>query len=172
MRKIHFVIYLIKSYLIMLGIKGRIVINFKDKFFNYDLFFKKNEIFFINFEKKKTEEETLFSLAKKSFDGVMSYFLKKVHLIGIGFRSWTVFEEKEKFLIVKTSLSKDCIFYIPKTIDVFCLSSTVILIRGVKKVDVDLFMFSLKKIKNPNFYKSKGIFVENEIMKVKIGKKM
>ena len=65
-----------------------------------------------------------------------------------------------------------CIFYLPKTIDVYCLNSTTIFITGVKKIDIDMFLSLLKKIKKPNLYKQKGIFLENEIVKTKIGKKM
>lgn len=169
--KNNFFVYFIKSYLIIYGLNGRIIINLKNKVFNSILFLKNSDLFFIEFDKKLIHQ-SFSSLFKKSFLGVNGCFSKKINLIGIGFRCWVVYENSQKFLVVKTSLSKDCIFYVPKTIDIFCLSSTTIFVKSIRKFDIDLFVSLIKKIKKPNFYKQKGIFLENEIIKVKKGKKM
>jgi large subunit ribosomal protein L6 len=164
-------IYIFKSFLIICGSKGRFIINLKSKILNSKIFLNNNELFFIDCN-KQIYEEKLVCLLQNIIKGVNFSFSKKLNLIGIGFRCWTVFDNEKKFLIVKTSLSKDSIIYIPNTIDVFCLNSTTIFIMGIKKADVNSFVLSIKRIKKPNFYKQKGIFFENEIMKTKIGKKM
>merc|ERR1711966_561233 len=101
----------------------------------------------VDLYKKFFYEERVISILRNGFKGVSFNFSRKLNLIGIGFRCWTIFEKNKKFLIIKTSLSKDCIFYLPKTIDVY--------------------LSLLKKIKKPNLYKQKGIFLENEIVKTK-----
>lgn len=164
-------IYIFKSFLIICGPKGRFIIDLKSKVLNSKIFLNNNELFFIDYD-KKTYEERLIGLLQNSIRGVNLSFSKKVSLVGIGFRCWTIFENSKKFLIVKTSLSKDCIIYVPQTIDVFCLNSTTIFIMGIEKADVNSFVLSIKRIKKPNFYKQKGIFLENEIIKTKVGKKM
>lgn len=164
--------YFFKSFLIICSLKGRFIFDFKRKNLNFFLFFKQSDLFCVDFYKNFFCQEKFFSIVKNGFKGVFFNFSKKINLIGIGFRCWTVFENTKKFLIIKTSLSRDCIFYIPKKIDVYCLNATTIFILGIKKIDIDLFLSLIKKIKKPNFYKQKGIFFENEIIKTKIGKKM
>ena len=164
-------IYFFKSFLVICGAKGRLIINLKLKILNCSLFLYNKKLFFIKYI-KEIYEEKLISFFRESFIGVNRSFSKRINLIGIGFRCWTLFEENKKFLIIKTSLSKDCIFYIPRTIDVFCLNPTNIFITGVTKLDVNSFVLLIKRIKKPNFYKQKGIFLDNEVVKTKIGKKM
>tara|TARA_Y100000385_G_C13080184_1_gene633470 strand:- start:1169 stop:1690 length:522 start_codon:yes stop_codon:yes gene_type:complete len=164
--------YFFKSFLIICSFRGRFVFDIEQKKSNFLLFFRKNELFCVDLYKKFFYEERVISILRNGFKGVSFNFSRKLNLIGIGFRCWTIFEKNKKFLIIKTSLSKDCIFYLPKTIDVYCLNSTTIFITGVKKIDIDMFLSLLKKIKKPNLYKQKGIFLENEIVKTKIGKKM
>lgn len=171
MKKQSIFLYFFKSYLIIYGPKGRLVFDFRSKKSDSSVFLMKNKVFLVDFN-KKTSEERLSSVLQNSVVGIVSNFSKKINLVGIGFRSWTVFENNKKFLIVKTSLSKDCIFYIPKTLDVFCLNPTTIFITGITRADVNSFVLLLKTIKKPNFYKQKGIFLENEIVKTKVGKKM
>ena len=165
-KKILF-IYFIKSFLIISGLKGRIVKNLS----KCCVFLSCNQLFFVNFSRNFCREKTNFILTQ-SFRGVHFNFSKKLNLVGIGFRCWIIFENNSKYLIVKTSLSKDCVFYVPKTIDVFCLNSTTIFIVGPTKLAIERFIFLIKNIKKTNFYKQKGVFFENEFVKTKLGKKM
>nr|YP_009476657.1 ribosomal protein L6 [Storeatula sp. CCMP1868]AVM81150.1 ribosomal protein L6 [Storeatula sp. CCMP1868] len=169
MKKSSFFIYPFKSFLIFGGLKGRIVIKIKS--LEFDLFFNQSQIYLVRYN-AKLYNFNIVSLFLSNFQGVNFCFSQKLNLIGVGFRCWVVFEKKKKFLIVKTSLSKDCFFYIPQTIDLYCLNATTIFIRGIRKLDINFFIYQIKKIKKPNFYKKKGIFLENEIVKLKIGKKM
>jgi ribosomal protein L6P/L9E len=163
--------YFFKSFLIVKGSKGRLIINLKLLSLKCFFILENNTLFILDYQ-KKIFKERLTSSVKNSFKGVCSNFSKKLSLVGIGFRCWTIFEKNKKFLIVKTSLSKDCILFVPKALDVFCLNSTTIFITGVKKLEISSFVLLIKKIKKPNFYKQKGIFLENEIVKIKVGKKM
>jgi ribosomal protein L6P/L9E len=168
---INFRIYSFKSYLVIEGFKGRLIFSLKDKILDCFLILGKNNLFIVDYTKKGLEEK-LASSVKNSVKGVCYSFSKKLNLVGIGFRCWTLFENNRKFLLVKTSLSKDCILYVPKEIDVLCFNSTTIFVRGIRELDVNLFVLLIKRIKKPNFYKQKGIFLENEVVKVKVGKKM
>jgi large subunit ribosomal protein L6 len=163
--------YFFKSFLIVKGSKGRLIINLNSLGLKC-FFILENEILFIIDYEKKNRKERLTSSVKNSLKGVCFNFSKRLSLVGIGFRCWIVFENNKKFLIIKTSLSKDCILFVPKTLDVFCLNSTTIFITGVKKLEISSFVLLIKKIKKPNFYKQKGLFLENEIVKIKVGKKM
>lgn len=171
MKKDIFNTYLFKSFLVMEGLKGRFIVSLNSKVFNCFIVFRNNELFIVDFAKKILEEK-LSSLIKTNLKGTTFSFSKRLNLVGIGFRCWTIFEENKKFLIVKTSLSKDCILFVPSNIDIFCLNSTTIFVTGVTKLDVNSFVLLIKRIKKPNFYKKKGIFLGNEIVKVKVGKKM
>jgi large subunit ribosomal protein L6 len=103
--------------------------------------------------------------------GVNYFFAKKLILMGIGFRCWTIFSKNNKFIVIKASLSKDIIVHIPSEIDIFCFNNTSLIIFGFKKQNVYLFISKIKKIKKFNVYKKKGVFFENELVKLKIGKK-
>lgn len=166
-----FYIYLFKSFLVIHGKRGRFVVDLNLQLTNCFLIIQNSMLFLIDY-KKEVCGEKLISLLRNGLKGIHHNFSKKLNLVGIGFRCWTVSEGGSKFLIVKTSLSKDCILFIPKVVDVFCLTPTTIFITGVRQSDVNLFVSSVKKIKKPNFYKQKGIFLENEVVKVKVGKKM
>nr|NP_066479.1 ribosomal protein L6 [Rhodomonas salina]AAG17750.1 ribosomal protein L6 [Rhodomonas salina] len=164
-------LYFFRSYLVMSGEKGRFVVHLNSKFLNCFFIIEKNFLFFVDY-KRKVFKERLSSLIENGLKGVCYNFSKKLSLVGVGFRCWTVCEKDKKFLVVKTSLSRDCILFIPETVDVLCLNSATVFVTGVRKSDVNSFILSIKRIKKPNFYKQKGIFLENETIKVKVGKKM
>lgn len=171
MKKMLVYFYRFELFFVCINFKGRFI-NKKDCI-NFDCVLDKKNFYAVQYSYKSyvfNKSDILFF--KNYFQNINFFFKKKLNLIGIGFRCWTFFEKNDKFLLVKSSLSNDCLFYIPKKIDVYCLNYVNILILGLNKLDVISFAHKVKKIKKINFYKKKGIFFENENVKLKIGKKM
>ena len=165
-------LYFFSPFLVFLSLKGFLTLNLKKQNLNSSFFFSCNYFFFIIFNKKNTKKQGLITFLKNSLKGINFFFVQKLVLIGIGFRCWTIFSKNNKFLVIKTSLSKDVLIYIPYEIDIFCLGNTTLMIRGLKKENIYLFTSKIKKIKKFNIYKQKGIFCENESIKLKTGKKV
>lgn len=106
------------------------------------------------------------------FNGLQTFYHKKLSLVGIGFRAWCYFDPTKncQVLSIKVGLSRDVLIFIPSNIIVLCLRPSLILLKGIDKETVSLMACQIRSIKVPDSYKGKGIRYEKELVQIKPGK--
>lgn len=160
-----------ENYLIVKGHKGTIAYpGFKDKN-KYTLILKKNCIT-ISIGCFLTNKLKLANLIQNLVFGVHFLFSKKLIFMGIGLRSWIkTLKDNKKILLIKAGFSQDISIIIPKSILVFSLRPTVILIRGLNNEKITQLASFIRSHKKPENYKGIGIQYQNESLLLKPGKK-
>ena len=97
---------------------------------------------------------------------------KKLNIVGVGYR--TEFTENFNKNLLTFKLGYSHFIYI-RTFDnltIKCLTKTKLSIFGNSYKDVSQFSALVRSNKVPEPYKGKGILYENEIVKIKEGKKV
>lgn len=109
---------------------------------------------------------TYASEIKSMLKGVITPFVKKLIVEGIGFKS----EVKSNELIFSLGFTHQVRITIPKGITATAVKN-VITISGVDKELVGRFAAEIRALKKPEPYKGKGIHYEGEVVRRKEGKK-
>ncbi len=109
---------------------------------------------------------TYMSLIKAMISGVVTPFVKKLIVEGVGFK-WEV---KGDILHMSLGFSHPVTLNIPKGLTVEAAKSELT-ITGIDKELVTLFAMQVKKNKKPEPYKGKGIRYAGEVVRRKEGKK-
>lgn len=104
---------------------------------------------------------------KNMIIGVTDGFEKKLEAIGVGYR----FNVKGKTLVVNAGYSHPVDVTIPDGITVESPSNTELTIKGIDKIKVGEFAANVRKIRQPEPYKGKGIRYKDEYVRRKEGKK-
>jgi len=99
--------------------------------------------------------------------GVSTGFEKKLESIGVGYR----FALKGNELVVTAGYSHPVNVIIPSGITLESPSNTELIIKGIDKQAVGQFAAEVRKIREPEPYKGKGIRYSNERIIRKEGKK-
>ena len=99
--------------------------------------------------------------------GVTEGFEKKLESIGVGYR----FALKGNELVVTAGYSHPVNVAIPEGIKLESPSNTELLIKGIDKQLVGEFAANVRKIREPEPYKGKGIRYTDEVVRRKEGKK-
>lgn len=99
--------------------------------------------------------------------GVTDGFEKKLESVGVGYR----FQVKGKDLVVTAGYSHPVDVEVPAGISIECPSNTELLIKGINKQLVGEFAANVRKIREPEPYKGKGIRYSDEHVRRKEGKK-
>lgn len=99
--------------------------------------------------------------------GVTEGFQKKLESLGVGYR----FQLKGKDLVVTAGYSHPVNVVVPEGITVESPSNTELIIKGIDKCLVGEFAANVRKIRQPEPYKGKGIRYSDEIVRRKEGKK-
>jgi large subunit ribosomal protein L6 len=107
------------------------------------------------------------SLISNWIKGVSQGFEKKLEIQGIGYRA----ELKGESLFLYVGFSKPVEFKIPKGIKI-SLENNIITVSGIDKELVGQTAANIRKIKEPDPYKGKGIRYLGEKIKLKPGKKV
>lgn len=119
-------------------------------------------------EEKKTkalwglERQLVFNMIK----GVSEGFEKKLEIVGLGYRA----EIKENKIFLYLGKATPIEIEIPSGIEVK-VEKNIILISGIDKEKVGNFAAKIRKEKEPDSYKGKGIRYLGEKIKLKPGKK-
>lgn len=171
-------IFFFKQDIFISGPRGLIVYKKLENYQNFKFILSKTTLCFYknfdNFNKIKVNNSLkLYNLLQILITNVHYFYSKKLLLVGVGIRAWVKHLEKEQkyVLLIKIGFSKDLYIEIPKTLIVFLLRPTLILIRGLNKDLVCLFSSFIKNLKKPDVYKGKGIQYKNESIFLKPGKK-
>lgn len=111
---------------------------------------------------------TTQSLIKNMIIGVTLGFIKKLQLVGIGYRA-QINEDNVINLII--GLSHSVNYVLPVGIKAQCLNSTEIILTGIDKQLVGQVAANLRGIKPPEPFKGKGIRYTDEHIRTKETKK-
>ncbi len=99
--------------------------------------------------------------------GVTKGYEKKLEIVGVGYR----FTAKGNTLVVNAGYSHSVEVSVPTGITIEVPSNTELFIRGIDKCLVGEFAAEVRKIRQPEPYKGKGIRYTDEHIRRKEGKK-
>lgn len=116
---------------------------------------------------KKQYIQTYKQILENNIQGITTGFIKKIQLSGIGYKA----NIKNKILKLKVGFNHPIKKQIPEKIKIKILKNNTILIFGINKNEVNTYAALLKDIQQIEPYKGKGIKDENQIIKLKEGKK-
>ena len=110
---------------------------------------------------------TTNSLINNMLIGVSAGFSKSLEAVGVGYR----FNVSGNKIIINAGYSHPVIMEAPKDLSVTSESNTEITIHGIDKQKVSEFAANVRKVREPEPYKGKGIRYKDEHVRRKEGKK-
>ena len=110
---------------------------------------------------------TMNSLINNMVIGVSKGFSKGLEAVGVGYR----FQVSGNKINVTAGFSHPVVVEVPSDIKVEQVSNTEITINGIDKQKVAEFAANIRKIREPEPYKGKGIRYKGEYVRRKEGKK-
>lgn len=99
--------------------------------------------------------------------GVTKGFEKKLEIVGVGYR----FTQKGNVIVISAGYSHPVEMQIPEGVTVELPSNTELNIKGIDKEVVGEFAANIRKVRQPEPYKGKGIRYKDEHIIRKEGKK-
>ena len=118
-------------------------------------------------ENAKAMHGTMNALINNMIIGVTKGYEKGLEIIGVGYR----FNVQGKKLVISAGYSHPVNMEIPEGITVESPSNTEITVKGIDKVLVGEFAANIRKVRQPEPYKGKGIRYKDEHVRRKEGKK-
>jgi large subunit ribosomal protein L6 len=106
------------------------------------------------------------SLVANAVAGVTDGFKKELDIVGVGYRA----EVKGKQVIFALGYSHPVVFDIPNGIDVTIEKQTHITVTGVDRQLVGQVAANIRRLREPDPYKQKGVRYTGEVLKKKAGK--
>ena len=117
--------------------------------------------------KTKAMHGTTNALLKNYMEGVTEGYTKGLEIIGVGYR----FNVKGTTLVINAGYSHPVELEVPAGLTVEQVSNTEIKVSGIDKIKVGEFAANIRKVRQPEPYKGKGIRYKNEYIRRKEGKK-
>ena len=111
---------------------------------------------------------TTTSGINRMVEGVCEGFQVSLRLVGVGYKAAL---EPERGLVMKLGYSHDVVIPLPSGIKATCPSPTRIVLSGIDYHKLTQFAAFIRSHKKPEPYNGKGIFVGNETIALKEGKK-
>ena len=115
----------------------------------------------------KAMHGTINALINNMITGVTKGYEKGLEIIGVGYR----FALKGNVLVINAGYSHPVEMEIPEGITVEVPSNTEVTVKGIDKVLVGEFAANVRKVRQPEPYKGKGIRYKDEHVRRKEGKK-
>ncbi len=106
------------------------------------------------------------SLVANAVTGVTDGFKRELDIVGVGYRA----ELKGKQVIFALGYSHAVVFDIPNGIDVVIDKQTHITVTGVDRQLVGQVAANIRRLREPDPYKQKGVRYTGEVLKKKAGK--
>ncbi len=110
---------------------------------------------------------TMNSLINGMLTGVSKGFEKGLEAVGVGYR----FNVQGKKIVINAGYSHPVEIIVPDDLSVELVSNTEITIKGIDKQKVSEFAANIRKVREPEPYKGKGIRYKGEFVRRKEGKK-
>ena len=120
-----------------------------------------------NSEEDKPMHGTMNSLINNMIVGVTKGFEKQLEIVGVGYR----FQQRGNTVVINAGYSHTVEMEIPKGITCEFPSNTELTIKGISKELVGEFAANVRKVRQPEPYKGKGIRYKDEHIIRKEGKK-
>ena len=117
--------------------------------------------------KTKAMHGTTNALLKNYMQGVTEGYTKGLEIIGVGYR----FNVKGTTLVINAGYSHPVELEVPAGLTVEQVSNTEIKVSGIDKIKVGEFAANIRKVRQPEPYKGKGIRYKDEYVRRKEGKK-
>ena len=118
-------------------------------------------------EAAKAMHGTMNALINNMIIGVTEGYSKGLEIIGVGYR----FNVQGSKLTISAGYSHPVIMEVPAGLTVESVSNTEITVKGIDKVLVGEFAANIRKVRQPEPYKGKGIRYKDEYVRRKEGKK-
>ena len=118
-------------------------------------------------ENDKAMHGTMNALISNMIIGVTEGYSKSLEIIGVGYR----FNVQGNKLIINAGYSHPVEMQVPENMKVEATSNTEITIKGIDKDAVGEFAADVRKVREPEPYKGKGIRYKDEHVRRKEGKK-
>ena len=118
-------------------------------------------------ENAKAMHGTMNALINNMIIGVTKGYEKGLEIIGVGYR----FNVQGKKLVINAGYSHPVNMDIPEGLTVEANGNTEITVKGIDKVLVGEFAANIRKVRQPEPYKGKGIRYKDEHVRRKEGKK-
>jgi len=106
------------------------------------------------------------ALVANMVKGVTDGFSRQLDIVGVGYRA----EVSNKKLTLTIGFSHPVVMPIPQGLEVVAESQTRLLVRGASKQQVGQFAAEIRKVREPEPYKGKGIRYVDEQVRRKVGK--
>src|SRR3954447_16505118 len=106
------------------------------------------------------------SLVANAVQGVTDGFRKDLDIVGVGYRA----EVKGKQVIFALGYSHAVVFDVPPGIDIVIDKQTHITVTGVDRQLVGQVAANIRRLREPDPYKQKGVRYTGEVLKKKAGK--
>jgi len=110
---------------------------------------------------------TLNALINNMIVGVTNGFEKQLEIVGVGYR----FAQKGNTLVISAGYSHPVEMEVPEGLSIELPSNTELTIRGIDKEKLGEFAANVRKVRQPEPYKGKGIRYKDEHIIRKEGKK-
>ncbi len=118
-------------------------------------------------ESAKAMHGTMNALVNNMIIGVTDGYSKSLEIIGVGYR----FNVQGSKLVISAGYSHPVEMQVPTGLTVEANGNTEITIKGIDKVLVGEFAANVRKVRQPEPYKGKGIRYKDEHIRRKEGKK-
>ena len=118
-------------------------------------------------EAAKALHGTMNDLIQNMITGVTEGYSKGLEILGVGYR----FNVQGQKLTINAGYSHPVVMEVPAGLTVEQVSNTEITIKGIDKVLVGEFAANVRKVRQPEPYKGKGIRYKDEHVRRKEGKK-
>ena len=118
-------------------------------------------------ESAKAMHGTMNALVKNMIVGVTEGYAKGLEIVGVGYR----FNVQGKKLVINAGYSHPVEMEVPEGLTVESVSNTEITVKGIDKMLVGEFAANIRKVRQPEPYKGKGIRYKDEHIRRKGGKK-
>lgn len=118
-------------------------------------------------ENAKAMHGTMNALVNNMIIGVTTGYSKTLEIIGVGYR----FNIQGNKLVINAGYSHPVEMQVPTGLTVEANGNTEITIKGIDKVLVGEFAANVRKVRQPEPYKGKGIRYKDEHIRRKEGKK-
>lgn len=118
-------------------------------------------------ENAKAMHGTMNSLINNMIIGVTQGYERGLEIVGVGYR----FNVQGKLLTISAGYSHPVKIEVPEGLTVESISNTEITVKGIDKVLVGEFAANIRKVRQPEPYKGKGIRYKDEHIRRKEGKK-
>ena len=106
------------------------------------------------------------TLVANAIAGVTEGFKKELDIVGVGYRA----EQKGKQVVFALGYSHPVVFDVPEGVEVAVSGQTHITVTGADRQKVGQVAANIRRLREPDPYKQKGVRYTGEVLKKKVGK--